>query len=84
MPAGIATPPMPVSRAARRLPSWFELSMRRNSSTAVSISSGCAAQIAQRVGMAEQEIDAVADQVGRGLVAGVEQEDAVVQQLGLA
>ena len=40
-------------------------------------------ELAHRVGMAEQQIDAVADQVGGGLVAGVEQEDAVVQQLQL-
>ena len=33
--------------------------------------------------MREQRVHAVADQVGGGLVAGVEQEDAVVQQLGL-
>ena len=74
---------MRVSIAARRLPSWFELSIRRNSSTAVSIVSGCCGQLAHRVGMAEQQVDAVADQVGGGLVAGVEQEDAVVQQLQL-
>ena len=36
------------------------------------------------VGPVEQHAEAVADQVGRRLVAGVEQEDAVVQQLGRA
>ena len=34
------------------------------------------------IGPVEQALQAVADQVGRRLVAGVEQEDAVVQQLG--
>ena len=34
--------------------------------------------------MRQQRVQAVADEVGGGLVAGVEQEDAVVQQLGLA
>ena len=74
---------MRVSIAARRLPSWFELSIRRNSSTAVSIGSGCSARSRMRVRMAQQQIDAVADQVGGGLVAGVEQEDAIVQKLRL-
>ena len=44
---------------------------------------GMFGQIAHRVRMAQQQIDAVADQVGRGLVAGVEQEDAIVQKLRL-
>ncbi len=34
--------------------------------------------------MPDQQIDAVADEIGRRLVAGIEQEDAVVQQLDLA
>ena len=34
--------------------------------------------------LGQQGVHAVADQVGGGLMAGVEQEDAVVQQLGLA
>ena len=46
--------------------------------------SGSARSSRKRLGMADQQIDAVADQVGRRLVPGVEQEDAVVQQLELA
>src|SRR5262249_37840538 len=38
----------------------------------------------QRVRVAEQQVHRVADQVGGGLVPGIEQEDAVVQQLELA
>ena len=44
---------------------------------------GMFGEVAQRIRMAQQQIDAVADQVGRGLVAGVEQEDAIVQKLRL-
>ena len=40
-----------------------------------------AAQIAHRIGIADQKIDAVADEIRGGLVARVEQKDAVVQQL---
>src|SRR5262249_18599061 len=45
---------------------------------------GMLAQIAHRIGMTDQEIDAVADEIGRGLVAGIEQKDAIVQELGRA
>jgi hypothetical protein len=45
---------------------------------------GILAQACPLVGPVEQAGEAVADQVGRRLVAGVEQEDAVVQQLGRA
>ena len=45
---------------------------------------GLLLQALQLVGVAQQRVQAVADQVGGGLVAGVEQEDAVVQQLVLA
>jgi hypothetical protein len=41
-------------------------------------------QLAERLRVAEQEIDPVANQVGGGLVPGVEDEDAVVQELELA
>ncbi len=44
---------------------------------------GIGAQIAHGVGIADQEIDAIADEIGRGLVSGVENEDAVVQELEL-
>ena len=65
-----------------RLPSWLELSNRSISSTAVLISSGLLDQppLLAR-GWFEQRHQAVADQIGGGLVAGIEQEDAVVQQL---
>ena len=43
-----------------------------------------ALQALELAALREQRVHAVADQVGGGLVAGVEQEDAVVQQLGLA
>ena len=79
-----ATPPISVAQVVIRLPSWFELSKRRNSSTALRTSSGSAMRRAFCVGPVEQAGQAVADQVGRRLVAGVEQEDAVVQQLGRA
>jgi hypothetical protein len=36
------------------------------------------------VALAEHGDDAVADQVGGGLVPGIQQKDAVVQQLGFA
>src|SRR5206468_52110 len=42
VPASIATPPSTASRTARRLPSWFGLWKRRNSSTAVVIKPGSA------------------------------------------
>ena len=77
----MSTPPSVVSIAARRLPSWFELSMRRNSSTAVSIVSGCSARSRSASGWRSSRSTRVADQVGGGLVAGIEQEDAVVQKL---
>ena len=38
----------------------------------------------QLVGKAQQGVDRVADEVGRGLVAGVQQEDAVLHQLVVA
>ena len=42
------------------------------------------AQIAHRVGMADEQVDAIADQIGRRLVPGIEQKDAIVQELELA
>ena len=45
---------------------------------------GICAQVAHGVGIADQEIDAIADEIGRGLVPGVENEDAIVQELELA
>ena len=41
-------------------------------------------QVAHGVGMADKEIDPVADGICRGLMAGIENEDAVVDQLELA
>ena len=84
VPSGKGTPPMLAGAVEMRLPSWLELSNRRNSSTAVRMSDGSAIRRAFSVRPIEQCIERVADQVGRGLVAGVEQEDAVVQQLGFA
>jgi hypothetical protein len=40
-------------------------------------------QLRQRARVIEQGVEAVADEIGRRLVAGIQQEDAVVQQLGL-
>src|SRR6185312_2187911 len=45
---------------------------------------GIVAQFVHRLRMPKQQVDAVADEVRRRLVAGVEQEDAIVQQLDLA
>ena len=45
---------------------------------------GVLAQPPQLVGKAQQRVDRVADQVGRRLVAGVQQEDAVLHQLLVA
>src|SRR5437764_1253579 len=45
---------------------------------------GMLAQVPRRVRVADQEVDAVADQIRRGLVAGIEQKDAIVQELDLA
>ena len=42
VPGGSATPPIATSAVVMRLPSWFELSKRKNSSTAVAISAGSA------------------------------------------
>ena len=41
------------------------------------------AQIAHRVGMADEKIDRIADEIGRRLVPGIEEKDAVVQELEL-
>ena len=49
---------------------------------ACAISAGSASSRALCSGQSSRHASAVADQVGRRLVAGVEQEDAVVQQLG--
>ena len=64
-----------------RLPSWFELSNRRISSTAVLIDLRLFDQALLLGGMIGQRHEAIADQIGRGLMPGVEQEDAIVQQL---
>ena len=42
------------------------------------------AQIGERLGMADQEIDAVADEICCGLVAGIQEENAVVDEFELA
>ena len=66
-----------------RLFSCSGLSKRSSSSIAVPSSAGSATQPLPLVAVASSSAcSAVADQVGRRLVAGVEQEDAVVQQLG--
>ena len=79
-PAGSVMPPSSTGSVVMRLPSWFELSNRRISSTAVLISSGLFDQPPLLRGIVRQRHQPVADQVGGGLVAGIEQEDAVVQQ----
>ena len=80
VPAASVTPPSSTRSVVMRLPSWFELSNRRISSTAVLIRSGCSISRCFCGGMIRQRHQPVADQIGGGLVAGVEQEDAVVQQ----
>ena len=40
-----------------------------------------AAQVAHDVGMADEKIDPIADQIGRRLVPGVEQKNAIVDEL---
>ena len=93
-PAGRSTPPTVQAVVARRLPSWFDDSKRRNSSTAMSrcglqrrgvvpVAGQLRQQLVLGIGPFLQRDQRVADQVGRGLVAGVQDEDAVVQQLGL-
>ena len=42
---------------------------------------GMMAQVAHGVGMPDQKIDGIADEVRRRLVPGIEQKDAVVDQL---
>ena len=49
-----ATPPISVAQVVIRLPSWFELSKRRNSSTAVRISAGSASRRAFCSGQASR------------------------------
>ena len=79
-PAASSTPPSSTVSVVMRLPSWFELSNRSISSTAVLIRSGCSISRCFSRGVVRQRHQAVADQIGGGLVAGVEQEDAIVQQ----
>ena len=42
-----------------------------------------APQIVHRLGTADEQIDGIADQIGRRLVPGIEQEDAIVNELEL-
>ena len=42
---------------------------------------GMLRKVVPGLGMPQQKIDAVADEVGRGLVAGIEQKDAIVNEL---
>ncbi len=81
VPAGNATLPSSTGSVVMRLPSWFELSKRRTSSIAVLIMSGFSISRFFSPAFSASATRPVADQIGRGLVPGVEQEDAVVQQL---
>ena len=65
-----------------RLPSWLGLSKRRNSSIAVLIKSGSAISRCALLGVLRERDQAVADQVGGRFVPGIEQENAIVDQLG--
>ena len=82
VPLGMRIPPSCVSSVVIRLPSWFELSKRSTSSTALFISVGLVDQAPPRVRKADENLQRIADQVGRGLVTGIEDEDAVLRQLG--
>jgi hypothetical protein len=63
------------------LPSWFELSIRREFLDRRLDGLRVAAQVAHDVGMADQQVDRVADEVRGGLVPGIEEKDAVVDEL---
>jgi hypothetical protein len=64
---------------------FTELSKRSISSTAPGHQlAGSARKLCQRFWVAQQRQQAVAEQVGRGLVAGHEQQNQVAQQLVLA
>ena len=80
VPAGIAMPPSSTGSTVMRLPSWLELSNRSISSTAVLIMAGFSISRAFCVRIMRQRHQPVADQIGGGLMAGIEQEDAIVQQ----
>ena len=44
---------------------------------------GMRAQVRERIGMADQKINPVADEIGRGLVARVQKKDAIVDEFEL-